>query len=150
MCGSFWQIDQYPSIKWKFFPLDYLIFESIDSVFIELVIHAFFHHFFEIFVGVGLIMLEHEKSGQVCRNSIDRQICSFDSMVEVIVFATPTVKAIGEPIDGLVVFPGERSNTTYVVEVLEAILPLVNCYRHMFRTIAGAFVNVPVIKMICR
>ena len=75
--------------------------------------------FFEIFVGVGLIMFEHEKSGQVCRNSIDRQICSFDSMVEVIVFATPTVKAIGEPIDGLIVFPGERSNATYVVEVLE-------------------------------
>ena len=46
-------------------------------------------------------MFEHEKSGQVSRNTIDGQIRTLDPMVEIIVFTAPTIKDVGEPVDFL-------------------------------------------------
>ena len=78
-----------------------LIIEGTDPIVVQFIFHAFFHHFTEIFVGVGLIMFEHEKSGQVSRNTIYGQICPLDPMVEIIVFTAPTIKDVGEPVDFL-------------------------------------------------
>ena len=79
----------------------HLIIEGTDPIVVQFVFYAFFHHFTEIFVGVGLIMFEHEKSGQVSRITIDGQICPLDPMVEIIVFTAPTIKDVGEPVDFL-------------------------------------------------
>ena len=71
------------------------------SIIVEFIFHAFFHHIFEVIVGLSLFMSEHEISSQMSRNTIDGQIRSLNPMVEIIILATPTIKDVGKSVDVL-------------------------------------------------
>ena len=44
-------------------------------------------------------MLEHVEPRNVCRTPVDGKILFLDSMVEVVVFTTPAVEAVGKAVD---------------------------------------------------
>ncbi len=46
-----------------------------------------------------LVVFEHKKPCYICRTSKDLEILFLDSVVEIVVLATPSVKAVGKPVD---------------------------------------------------
>ena len=133
---TFGQIDQNPSVQRVILGLHDLVLECSEAVRVQLAVLALLHHALEVLVHGDLkketklllskapershvklnltyfVMLQHGKSGNVGRTAVDFEVVLLNSMAEVIVLATPTIKQVCKPVNCFILLPRQSRHTS--------------------------------------